>query len=180
MHQIDKLNLLLTGQNKLFHTADLSVLWQISNKNTLYSNIRRYIARGVLIPVQKGMYSVAPLDKIDPVKLGVSFLHGFCYLSCETILARAGIINQAIYSFTFVSGSSKKFQINGYSYISRKLAEKFLHQTVGTDMINGILTASVERAVADMQYFNPKYYFDNQNLIDWEKVKQIQKEVGYK
>jgi hypothetical protein len=34
--------------------------------------------------------------------------------------------------------------------------------------------------VADMLYFNPKYYFDLAESIDFEKVAVIQKEVGYK
>jgi len=46
-------------------------------------------------------------------------------------------------------------------------------------MVNEINTASLERAVADILYFNPTYYFDAHNIIDWTKVKNIQKEIGY-
>jgi len=38
----------------------------------------------------------------------------------------------------------------------------------------------LERAVADILYFNPKFYFDSPNLINWTKVEEIKKKVGYK
>jgi hypothetical protein len=41
------------------------------------------------------------------------------------------------------------------------------------------MMANIERAVADLLYFNSNYYFDNKKRIDWKKVKKIQKEVGY-
>jgi len=44
---------------------------------------------------------------------------------------------------------------------------------------NGVFTADTERAVADMLYFNPKYHFDVPESIDFDKVRLIQKEVGY-
>jgi len=39
--------------------------------------------------------------------------------------------------------------------------------------------ATLERAAADMLYFNPKYHFDVRESIDFKKVETIQKEVGY-
>ena len=39
--------------------------------------------------------------------------------------------------------------------------------------------ASIERAVADMLYFNKRYHFDNNQLIDWDTVHRIQKGVGF-
>ena len=44
---------------------------------------------------------------------------------------------------------------------------------------SGNLVATTERAVADMLYYNPKYHFDFSDSIDFEKVKHIQKEIGY-
>lgn len=46
-------------------------------------------------------------------------------------------------------------------------------------MIDEVAVARLERAVADMMYFNPHYHFDNRKIINWKKVKEIQKAIGY-
>ena len=61
MYKIDKL---LKLNRDLYHTGDLGVLWEITNKNTLYTTIKRYVQKGILIPIHKGLYATKPLDKI--------------------------------------------------------------------------------------------------------------------
>lgn len=175
-----KQNLLLKSPENLFHTQDLSLLWNVRNKNTLYTTIKRYVQKGVLIRVQKGFYSKVPLVQLNPTRLGMGFLHSFCYLSTETILCREGIISQSIPFITLVSNKSKKFEIKNHLYLSRQMKDRFLFNTAGIVEKNGIKQASLERAVADMLYFNSHYHFDAHSLIDWQKVKSIQKQVGYK
>ena len=155
MYKIDKL--IKTGEN-LFHTSDLALLWQITNKNTLYTTIKRYTNKGILIPVQKGLYSTIPLTQIDPLRLGAVVLHTYSYVSCEYVLYLSGIISQAVYAYTFVSTVSKKFN-NGIT------------------QVNKVSIATPERAMADMLYFDPKFYFDTKADIDPKLVKRIQEEV---
>lgn len=180
MYRIDKLNTLLKEKQELFHTQDLASLWEIENRNTLYTTIKRYVDKGVIIPVHKGLYSVIPLENLDKRILGTSLIHGYSYLSCESILAKEGIINQSIYGMTFNASKSTKIAIGKEMYIFRKIKDAFLYNTTGIIQNNGVFEANLERAVADMLYFNPKYHFDNRDLIDWQKVSNIQKEVGYK
>jgi predicted transcriptional regulator of viral defense system len=175
----NKLNLLLKSPENLFHTQDLFLLWGCNNKNTLYTTIKRYVKKGVLVRIHKGFYSKYPLDKLSLVNLGMGFLHSFSYLSTETILAQNGIISQPILYITLISDRSKKFNIKGASFICRQLADKFLFNKTGIVEKDGINCATAERAVADMLYFNPNYHFDASNLINWDKVKQIQKQIGY-
>jgi len=174
-----RINELLKLDKKLYHSQDLAVLWGISNKNTLYTTIKRYIKRGILIPIYKGLYSTISTDRLDPLELGAAIIHKYTYVSTETILAKAGIISQMIYSYTFISSVSKKVVYDKYSFNYRKLKDEYLHNTNGINLINGIYTASPERAVADMLYFDPSYHFDTVNTINWENVKQIQKEIGF-
>ena len=51
----------------------------------------------------------------------------------------------------------------------------FLYNSVGIYEKDGVNYACVERAVADLLYFNPKYYFDASLKIDWDRVKEIKK-----
>lgn len=175
----NKLNLLLKTPQKLFHTRDLALLWGVENQNTLYNTIRRYVKKGVLVRIQKGFYSKVPLDQVEPVELGIGFLHSFCYLSTETILSQKGVISQSIPYITLVSGKSKKFNIKDNFYISRQMKDEFLFSEPGIIEKNNIKQAILERAVADMRYFSPNYHFDVPNLINWQKVKKIQKAVGF-
>jgi len=94
-------------------------------------------------------------------------------------LAQAGFINQAVYNYTFIADQSKKVTVGNMTFLYRKLKDNFLYNQAGIEDKNGVLTAQPMRAVADMLYFNPKYHFDFQDGIDWKKVKQIQKELGY-
>ncbi len=174
MYKIDKL--IKTGEN-LFHTSDLALLWQITNKNTLYTTIKRYTNKGILIPVQKGLYSTIPLTQIDPLRLGAVVLHTYSYVSCEYVLYLSGIISQAVYAYTFVSTVSKKFTAGSYQYISRQLRNEYLFRNNGITQVNKVSIATPERAMADMLYFDPKFYFDTKADIDPKLVKRIQEEV---
>jgi len=176
MYRIDTL---LKLREKLFHTNDLALLWGITNKNTLYTTIKRYAQKGILIRIHKGFYSTVPVAQIDPFKLAIGYIHQFAYVSCETVLIREGIIFQKENYLTLVSSISKKFTIDNRSYFVRKLTDNYLYNDCGIDNIEGLMTASVERAVADLLYFNKNYFFDNKKKIDWKKVNKIQKVIGY-
>lgn len=163
----------------IFHTKDLASLWQIQSANTLHTTLKRYTAKGLLYRVYRGLYALKPLDQLDPILLGLKALHSFAYISTETVLAKAGIIFQVSDTITLVSAKSRNFSIGDYYYDSRRLSVKFLYQPAGIIEQNGIKMATVERAVADLLYFNPKAYFDAPKFINWQKVKQIQKIIGY-
>lgn len=159
---MDKLNLLLKISQKLFHTQDLAILWGIMNRNTLYTIIKRMVKRGVLIPVIKGLYSTVPISEIDKFQLGTALIHKFCYVSCETVLEKEGVISQKIYPITFVSSISQKIEVDGTQYIYRRAKPSILFNSDGIERKEDYFIAKKERAISDMFYFNPKYYLENQ------------------
>lgn len=161
MTQIDKLNQLLRSAQKLFHTQDLALLWGVENRNTLYTTIKRYVKKGTLIKITKGLYSTVPPDQIDKFALGSALIHKFCYVSCETVLVREGVINQNIVPVTFMSSVSLKIEFNGTLYVYRRLKPEILFNPTGVERKDGYFMAGKERALSDMLYINPKYYFDN-------------------
>ena len=164
----------------LFHADDLANLWGIVNKNTLHVTLKRYVDTGLLFRIYKGFYSLKPISQVDPLLLGQKALHGYAYVSTETVLAEKGIIGQSLNAVTLVSGRTKHFSIGTNRYFSRTLADKFLYQNSGiTTKENGLRAASTERAVADLLYFNPRAHLDGAALVDWEKVAILQRELGY-
>lgn len=172
-----KINNLLKEKNQLFHTADLALLWDIKNKNTLYTTIKRYVQKGILIPIHKGFYSTVSLDQIHPYKLALGYLHHFTYISCETVLIKEGIIFQKENYITLISNIKRKFIVAGKNYLVRKAKDNFLYNRTGITEKDDYFIASLERAVADILYFYPKYHFDNRKAINWSQVKQIQKQI---
>lgn len=163
-----------------FHTDDLANLWHITNKNTLYTTIKRYREQGLLFRIHKGFFSIKEPKEIDPLLLGVKALHRYSYVSTETILRAEGIIQQELEAITLISSQTKRFTVAGNVYYSRKLRDKFLYQSNGIiTMANGVRKATPERAVADLLYFNTHAYFDAEKRIDWKKVRTIQIEIGY-
>lgn len=163
----------------IVHASDLANLWKTKNSNTLYTTLRRYAQKGLLFRIYKGMYALKPIDELDPLLLGVKALHRFAYVSTETVLARHGVILQEIQAITLVSDISKRFSIGPYHYGCRKLNERFLYNPSGVSLDNGVKTATVARAIADLLYFNPRAYFDGARFIDWNQVRHIQRAVGY-
>ena len=176
---MDKYNILLKQNKKTFHASDLALLWEITNTNTLKKTLKRFVDRGVLKRIHKGFYSTIDVSDIDPYDLGFSYLNTYSYVSLETVLAREGVIFQEVKYITFVSSRSSKFNIGGVKYSSRQMKDAFLNNTVGIEKVGDHFEATVGRAVADILYYNPKYHFDNREMIDFDKVKEIQMEVGY-
>jgi len=177
-HQ-NKPKALLRDGRQLYHIQDLAVLWKIHNPNTLYTTIKRYVQSGTLNRIYKGFYSTVSLAQVDPVRLGLTALHSYGYLSTETVLAREGIIAQEIKYITLVSDISKRFELGGHKYLVRAMRTKYLHNTDGIVTKDGVREAAVSRAVSDLLYYNPDYHFDAEHLIDWDEVEKLRQQIGY-
>lgn len=163
----------------VFHARDLAVIWGIVNVNTLHTTLSRYARAGLLFRLQNGLYSIKPSRELDPFLVGIKVIHGFCYVSTETVLSRAGIIQQQLSHITLVSAVSKRFVLAGRAFRSRRMAEIYLLNEEGIERVGNIYIASPSRAIADMLYFDPHYHFDASAYIDWDEVKRIQLAVGY-
>jgi predicted transcriptional regulator of viral defense system len=159
---------------QVFHIDDLARIWGINNRNTLSTNLKRYVERGLLYRLYRGLYSIKPIEELEPLTLGSQAIHSYCYLSGETILAKEGIIFQQLAYFIFMGEKTKRFKIGDYQYYCRQLKDEFLYNDTGIDKTGKFNLASPERAVADILYFNPKYHFDNPDAINWDEVKRIQ------
>ncbi len=176
---MDKYETLLKQDKKTFHASDLALLWGIDNQGTLNMTLKRFVDRGILKRIHKGFYATTNIGDLDPLDLGFSHLNTYSYVSLETILAREGVIFQEIKYVTFISSKSTIFEIEGTQYKSRQLKDEFLNNTAGVNKVDNHFEAIAERAVADILYYSPKYYLDNSAAVDFDKVKYLQKEIGY-
>ncbi len=173
------MNKLLSTNQRIFHLEDLRLLLGVRKPETLRKRVYRYIKNGDLFSIQRGLYSIVLPEKLSPEEVGVFLCHDYCYLSLQTILDRTGVINGRSQYFTFISNRPRRLSWNNFNYIYRQLKPEFLHNDFGVNLTGGVYTATTERAVADMIYFNPVFHFDNLNVVNMDVVKKIQREVGY-
>lgn len=177
---MDYKTILLKQNRCLFHTSDLALLWNISNKNTLYTTIKRYTQKGILNRIHKGFYATKPISQIDPIVLALSYIHTYAYVSTEYVLSKSGIINQYTPTITLVSSKPNKFSLANRNFIVRSMKPEFLYNDAGIQTeAKGYKIATPERAVCDMLYYNKNAYFDNPTRFDNNLVFQIRKEVGF-
>ena len=176
---MNKLIPLLKSKQVLFHTQDIALLWGIKNRQTLRMTISRYVKKGILKSVTRGLYSTISVEDLNKYQLGASLIHRFSYLSCESILEQNGVINQKIYTLTYVSSISQKRELNNRLFVFRQMNPQFLLNLEGISFKDGVYKASLERAVADSQYFKLNVFFDSPDLINWVRVNEIKKMVGY-
>lgn len=170
-------NLLLKQQERILHTQDIALLWGIRNPRTLYMTVSRYMKRGVLFPLTKGMYTTIQPSELDPRLIGLKSLHGYGYISCETILFQEGILNQPVQEITMVGSESRHWNVGEHRFRVRKMKDEFLYHPLGIIEKNGIRCATVERAVADLLYFHARAPLDAP--VDWAHVQSIQRAIGY-
>ncbi len=165
---------------QIFHTDDLARLWNITNKNTLWVTLKRYTEKGLLFRIYRGFYAIKPINKLDPLFLGIKALHKYSYVSTETVLMKHGIIQQLSNTITLISSKTSRFNIGENNYYCRQLSDNRLYNSIGiTTNENGVKIASPDRAVADLLYFNPKFHLDAFKQIKWSKIRKIQKELNY-
>lgn len=174
-----RINKLLEINRQLFHTNDLAVLWGMQKRQSLYQTISRYIKQGILFRVYKGLYATVPLEELEPLDLGPAIAHQYTYLSTETVLAQAGVISQKVFDYTYIAGFSKKISLGKGTFRFRQMKDAFLFNPLGVENQNGKFIATFERAAADLLYYAPDYYFDSPELLNFDRVRAIQKEVGF-
>jgi predicted transcriptional regulator of viral defense system len=169
--------LLAATEQAVFHIGDLATILGIANENTLRVTLHRLVRDGILHRIRRGLFSTIPIGKIHPVVLGNACLHRYAYLSTESVLRDEGYIVQSVDTITFVSGVSRRFEVCGQRFVSRRLHARFLHNQEGIIESGCCFRAQPERAIADMLYFDPWYHFDRP--VDWDAIRVLQQKIGY-
>ncbi|MBD3280637.1 hypothetical protein GF389_03885 [Candidatus Dojkabacteria bacterium] len=174
-----KLKRLLGQEKRVFRTSDLSVLWGIENKNTLYNTLSRYVKRGLLYRIYKGVYSTVPIKKLHDYELGCALCGPLSYISGETILSKEGLIFQEIKKITLFGRKERSFEVSGRKYYCRYLNPKYLMNRIGISDGERYSNAGVERALADLLYIDPEYYIDNQIALNKLDISSIKEKLDY-
>lgn len=179
MRNTDKTKNLLQKNQRIFSASDLALIWEIDNRNTLLKTIQRYIDRGILFRIYKGLYATLPLDQLNKYELGCAIGGPFSYISAESVLVKEGLIMQDLKKVTLFGKKGKEIEVGGHIFLCRYLNDKYLLNRVGIDDRQGYAIASVSRAVSDLRFVNPKFFIDNTLSFDDKEVAKISREIGY-
>ncbi len=165
---------LLQSEKTIFSTDDFRLIFGLKMPY-LSIVIGRLIKKGDLIRIKKGLYCVLRQKNLNHLELAKK-LKSPSYISMETVLAKEGVVFQDYSQTIFcISNNSVTIKILGLDYKYYKMKDSVLLNPLGINNDNGFMIASVERAICDRLYFSPKYYFDNIDNIDKEKIIKISK-----
>jgi hypothetical protein len=168
--QKNKTDLILsiyTDNRTVFRLRDVAMLNGETNFQSLNKKLNYHVKTGKLRNPRKGIYTK---PDYNPEELACS-LYTPCYISLEYVLQRSGIIFQFDSRITVVCSLSRSIEIEGQTYLFRKIKDGLLINTAGIIRNkNHINIATPERAFLDLLYLNPLYYFDNLNPLNEELV----------
>jgi hypothetical protein len=164
------LEVLLRSTKTVFSTKDAALLWGESDKAIVGDRLKKYVNVGKLIRVRRGFY--VKDKKYSRFELATR-IYTPSYVSFETVLTREGINFQYYGNIFVASYVSREIQVVDQKITFIRIKDYVLSNTVGIEHVDGIATATRERAFLDRIYVSKKYYFDNVHGVDWNKVFEI-------
>src|SRR3989338_459096 len=164
------LEVLLRSPKTVFSTKDAALLWDESNEVIVSNRLKKYVNASKLIRVRRGLY--AKDKNYNHFELA-TLIYTPSYVSFETVLTREGVNFQYYGNIFVASYVSREIQIDNQKITFIRMKDYVLSNTTGIEHINGIATATKERALLDRVYVSKKYYFDNLRWVDWAKVFEI-------
>ena len=153
---------------KIFNTKqsvfDLKDLWNIlweANYDNLKSKIAYYVKKGYLSRIRKWIFVK---ENFDVYELACK-IYTPSYVSFETVLLDYGIIYQPSDEIFLASYLSRNIELE-YKWktiklVYRKLKDNLLYDYSGIIKKDYYNIASSNRAVKDIKYLKPDFYFDN-------------------
>lgn len=136
----------------LFTRLEFQRLFRVSKTAATFF-LFRHTRGGLFVRLKNGLYALA--DPFPSEEEIANRLYQPSYLSFEYVLARHGIIPEAVYTITSATTKpSREFQVEGkaYSYHTLKKSAYSGFETRKKDAV-AILTATPEKALVDYLYF---------------------------
>jgi hypothetical protein len=154
----------------VYKLKDIALLVGEENFGSLNQKLNYYVRTGKLFSPRKGIYTKSVYNKNE---LACTIFTP-SYISLEFVLQKAGIIFQYDSRITAISYLSRSIEIEGQTYLYRKLKNELLINTEGIErQANQINIATPERAFLDILYLNKEYYFDNLNPLNKDLIYKL-------
>jgi hypothetical protein len=154
----------------VFGTDLIAIISEESNPDKLRYKIRYLVRSGQLIRIRKGIYSFN--ESYDNFELA-NLINRPSYISLQTVLIQEACIFQYYPQIFLMSYIDREIKIKEQIYVYKSIKESVLLNPLGIKFLKQYSIACRERALLDMIYIYPEYYFDNLKAIDWDKAFEI-------
>ena len=167
---MDVLSTILSNSRTVFTAQWLALQDSTRNHESLVRSLRYYVRTGALRSPRSGVYTKPRYDEQEMA----CTLFKPSYISMEYVLARAGVTFQYSEDITCISYLSRTVEIDGKSYVFRKINPMLWANMAGIEQRDNIAIATPERAFLDMVYLSAgQCYFDNLRPLNQELIRHI-------
>lgn len=161
------LEVLLRSSRTVFSSKDISLLWGEESGLVIRKRLNKYVKAGKLVRIRRGFY--AKDSGYSRFELATR-INTPSYISFETVLTRTGINFQYYGNIFVASYINREIDVNGQTITFVRMKDHVLSNTNGVEHVDGIATATKERAFLDRIYVSKEYHFDNLAALDWHNV----------
>ncbi|MFA6409894.1 MAG: hypothetical protein WCW01_06970 [Gammaproteobacteria bacterium] len=162
-----------------------------SNVDSLRLQVTKWIAKGYVIPLKRGFYTLREKDRAQnfSVYFLANNLYSPSYVSLETALSYYGFIPEKVVAITSVTSKKTQHFDNDYgNFVYHNIKESLYDDYIALtdEFSNTFLMATKERAMIDFLYlkvsalkdidtdiFQSSYRMQNLDSLDHEKLKII-------
>ena len=167
---MDVLSTILSSSRTVFTAQWLALQDGSRDRLSLVRSLRYYVRTGALRSPRNGIYTKPTYDEQELA----CTLFKPSYISLEYVLARAGVTFQYSEDVTCISYQTRTIEVDGKSYVFRKINPMLWANMLGIEQRDNIAIATPERAFLDMVYLSAgQCYFDNLRPLNKELIRQI-------
>ncbi|MDR3188907.1 MAG: type IV toxin-antitoxin system AbiEi family antitoxin domain-containing protein [Prevotellaceae bacterium] len=167
---MDLIYTLYSDARTVFRLKDVAMLTGETSFTSLNQKLNYYVRTGRLANPRKGLYCKPGYNREELA----CRIFAPAYVSLEYVLQRAGVIFQHDSRLTVVSYLSREVEVDGQTFLFRKIKNELLVSLPGLEQQgNSVTIAAPERAFLDMLYLNGAMYFDNLNPLRRDLIAQI-------
>lgn len=157
-------------EKTIYTINELGLVWKITNRDVLRNKVFYWVKNHKLNRIKRGVYAL--INQFDKLELAGK-LQSPSYVSLATVLQKNGVVFQYDLMITSVAQVNRSYKVDEIDYNYRKIKDAVLFNDKGLIRKTAYTIASKERALLDMMYLTPKFYFDNLTGIDWEKAFEL-------
>ena len=167
---MDVLNTILSSSRTVFTAQGLSMQDSSRERESISRSLRYYVSKGAILSPRNGIYTKT---KYNEEEMACTLLKP-SYISLEYVLARAGVTFQYSSEITCISYQTRTIEVDGKSYVFRKINPMIWANMQGIEQRDNIAVATPERAFLDMVYLSAgQCYFDNIRPLNKNLIRQI-------
>jgi hypothetical protein len=161
---------ILRSPQTVFTFKDISLIWGETDLNATMTGVYYYVKKGQLYRIRKGVY--AKDKNYDRLEMATK-IYTPSYVSLETVFRQAGMTFQHYDSIFVAARRTGEITADGQKIVFQKLKDHVLTNQAGLENKGNYFVATPERAFLDRLYLNRRYYFDNLDGLNWEKVFEL-------